>query len=115
MTFKLARVFFLVLFLVACGSVKADDGYKLWQRYEQVQDQAKLQAYRQAINELIVQGNSPTLTVAQQELQTALSGLLGQTVSSSQQVTKQNILVVGTPASSALVKDLGLTDRLSGW
>ncbi|WP_460880790.1 alpha-glucuronidase family glycosyl hydrolase [Pontibacter rugosus] len=64
------------------------------------------------MNELIVQGNSPTLTVAHQELQTALSGLLGQTVPSSQQVTKQNVLVAGTPASSALVKNLGLTDRL---
>ncbi|GAB3820829.1 alpha-glucuronidase family glycosyl hydrolase [Pontibacter rugosus] len=59
-----------------------------------------------------MQGNSPTLTVAHQELQTALSGLLGQTVPSSQQVTKQNVLVAGTPASSALVKNLGLTDRL---
>ncbi|MFD1188391.1 alpha-glucuronidase family glycosyl hydrolase [Pontibacter rugosus] len=111
------RKLFCLLLLLVClayhsEGTKADDGYKLWQRYEQVQDQAKLQVYRQAINELIVQGNSPTLTVAHQELQTALSGLLGQTVPSSQQVTKQNVLVAGTPASSALVKNLGLTDRL---
>lgn len=105
-------ILLLLLLFSASGRLLAEDGYKLWQRYEQVQDAGRLQSYRQAIQEIVVQGSSPTLAVAQKELQQGLSGLLGQAVPAVQQPTQQSILVAGTPASSALVKELNLTDKL---
>ncbi|PRY13863.1 alpha-glucuronidase [Pontibacter ummariensis] len=102
---------FLLLLSVINHSY-AEDGYRLWLRYDQVQDPAKLKAYRQAIQEVVVPGNSPTLSVAQQELKMGLSGLLGKPVPVSQKPSQRNTLVAGTPASSALIKDLGLGDKL---
>lgn len=90
----------------------AEDGCRLWLRYEQVQDAARLQAYRQAVHEIIIQGNSLTLLAAQKELQTGLNGLLGQATPAAQEPTQQNILLAGTPASSTLIKELNLTDKL---
>ncbi|ARS36455.1 alpha-glucuronidase family glycosyl hydrolase [Pontibacter actiniarum] len=110
---KPVSLLLLLLFLLSANHrLLAEDGYRLWQRYEQVQDAARLQAYRQALNELVVQGNSPTLTVAQQELQTGLSSLLGQPLAAVKSPTKQNILVAGTPSGSALVKELATAARL---
>ncbi|MBF9252579.1 alpha-glucuronidase [Pontibacter sp. 172403-2] len=103
----------LLLFLnLLSGRLMAEDGYRLWLRYDQVQDAARLQAYRQAVNEIIIQGSSPTLSAAQEELQTGLTGLLGQAIPAAQTPTQQNILVAGTPSGSALIKELNLTDKL---
>ncbi|AKD02269.1 alpha-glucuronidase [Pontibacter korlensis] len=108
---KICTVFVLLMILLGSHAF-AEDGYRLWQRYEQVQDASKLQAYRKAAGEIIIQGNSPTLKVAQQELEMGLNGLLGQAVPTTQQPTQQNILVAGTPSTSALIKELNLSDKL---
>ena len=111
---KKSLLYLLVLLLFSSASthVLAEDGYRLWLRYEQVQDAQTLHTYRQAIQELVIQGNSPTLTIAQEELQNGLSGLLGQRVQAIQKPTRQNILLAGTPAGSALIAKLNLTEKL---
>ena len=112
---KCKSVLLLLLLLVLTSfseKLMAEDGYRLWLRYEQVQDAARLQAYRQAVNEIIVQGSSPTLSAAQKELQTGLSGLLGQAIPAAQAPTQQNILLAGTPANSTLIKQLNLAEKL---
>lgn len=102
---------FILAFLLcsAAGNfLYAEDGYRLWQRYDQVQDAVRLQSYRQAISEIVLQGDSPTLLIAQKELTMGLSGLLAQPVTAVKQATRQAILVAGTPSGSALVKELSL-------
>src|SRR5690606_24545359 len=64
------------------------------------------------IGELIITGDSPTIAAARKELQTGLSGLLGQTVMVSKEPGQAQVLVAGTPASSALIKNAGIADRL---
>lgn len=107
-------LYLLVLLLLSSASphVLAEDGYKLWLRYEQVQDIQTLNTYRQAIQELVIQGNSPTLTIAQEELQNGLSGLLGQRVQVTQKPTRQNVLLAGTPTGSELIAKLNLAEKL---
>lgn len=102
----------LLLRVIAPQQLWAEDGYRLWQRYNLVQDAAKLAAYRQLIGELIITGDSPTIAAARKELQTGLSGLLGQTVMISKEPGQAQVLVAGTPASSALIKNAGIADRL---
>ncbi|RDV14709.1 alpha-glucuronidase [Pontibacter diazotrophicus] len=109
------RLFFilpLLLLFFVTDYLHADDGYRLWQRYDKIEDAAKLNGYQQALAEVVFEGNSPTLLVAQKELKDGLSGLLGKAVPVSQRITQAGAVVAGTPASSALIKSLGLENRL---
>ena len=105
---------YLLLLLLIQPAAFAEDGYRLWQRYDQIQDIRLLGQYRQLITQLVIEGSSPTLAVAQEELSKGLSGLLGKPISRSDKATKKGALIVGTPTSSALIKSLNLADRLKG-
>ncbi|MCJ8165318.1 alpha-glucuronidase [Pontibacter sp. E15-1] len=109
---RLAYLLPLLLLLLVPDCLHAEDGYRLWLRYDKVQDAARLQNYQQAIKEVVVEGSSPTLALVQQELRNGLSGLLGQQVPLAQRPTQAGAVVAGTPASSALIKTLALDDRL---
>lgn len=109
------RTVSFLLLLVAtliCYSTRAEDGYRLWLRYEKVTDASKLQAYKQAIGQVVVQGESPTLAAVQKELTGGLSGLLGQEITSAQNPGSKSILLAGTPTNSPLIKGLNLSDKL---
>jgi alpha-glucuronidase len=57
-----------------------EDGHELWLRYKLIDDATLLEAYRAAIQQIVLDANSPTLKVAQAELQRGLHGLLGKPV-----------------------------------
>lgn len=57
-----------------------EDGYDLWLRYKKIDNADLLQAYRHAIQHILVDGESPTLQVALAELQRALPALLDQDI-----------------------------------
>ena len=76
---------YLLLFFAANLLARAEDGYRLWLRYEPVADEALRAAYTQALGRVsfaLPEGRtwSPALTSAVSELQTGLSGLLGHKV-----------------------------------
>ena len=48
--------------------VFAEDGYRLWLRYDKIDDPGLLQLYRNQITGVFFAGNSPTLTVAKKEM-----------------------------------------------
>ena len=74
----LLRALWLVLILAALpATARAQDGYDLWLRYPQVNDAARLREYRATAASLLVDGSSPTLAAARDELMRGLSGLLG--------------------------------------
>lgn len=91
----------------------AEDGYRLWLRYEKVENPSLLKNYREAFSEVIVFGNSPTVTMAKEELRIGLNGLLGEQVLMSTSTTKESALVAGTPLNSELIASLNLDKRLS--
>lgn len=103
---------FLTCILVAQIAV-AEDGYEMWLRYHQVSDAKLLKNYRQQLSHLVVEGESPTLSVATTELQRGLEGLLGQQVSLSQQLARRGSLVLGTRENSPLIASLQLGERLA--
>lgn len=57
----------------------AEDGYRLWLRYDLITEINALQQYRKQITQLKVFGSSPGMLAAKKELQTGLGGLLGKT------------------------------------
>src|SRR5271170_2984634 len=86
-------LFAMVLALAA--PVRAEDGYALWLRYVKVSDSAKLEAYRQAITQVVVQSEvSPTVAAAGDELVNGLSGLLDERIEFSDSVTRDGAVVL---------------------
>lgn len=93
----------LSVLLGGSGPVLADDGYRLWLRYEQLPARS-LQIYRERIRSISVQGTSPTFDVIRRELKLGCSGLLGTPVEVNDRDDAS--VVVGTPQSSTLIRQL---------
>ena len=89
-----------------------ESGYELWLRYHLIQDRARLREYRAAIARLVVQGDSPTLAAARDELTRGLRGLLGIPLPLEAGVEGDGAVLAGTPASSPLIAGLPLADAL---
>jgi alpha-glucuronidase len=96
-----------VPFVLLCGllffaqSVKADDGYRLWLRYDQL---PSVDAYRQRIKSISVQGKTETFDAIRRELSAGCAGLLGTpTVVGDRDDAS---VIVGVPESSAFIRKL---------
>ena len=94
----------LLCVLVFASSARADDGYRLWLRYDQLPPGAT-NMYRERIKWIAVRGNSPTFDVIRRELSAACSGLLGTAVNVGDR--EDSSVVVGLPETSALIRKLG--------
>jgi alpha-glucuronidase len=68
-----------LLLLLKLSFIHAEDGYRLWLRYDRITDQRLLQQYRQTLASITFPANTPILTTARTELLTGLQGLLGET------------------------------------
>jgi len=77
------RTVILGLFLFSLSALQAEDGYRLWLRYDLIDNKALLQQYRNELSSVLFPATGPMLTAAKQELLTGLQGLLGQTPRSS--------------------------------
>ena len=74
---KIQLLFVLPLLVSINVSIKADDGYRLWLKYDLISNQEKLNEYRESIKTWVIEGNTPTIKAAEEELQMGLKGLLG--------------------------------------
>ena len=92
--------------LIALTPVKAEDGYEMWLRYTPVTDQQLLNDYKKNIHQLVVEGQSPQISIVINELERGLSGLLAKPVKQSAYKKRPGNLLVATPTSSALIRDL---------
>ena len=100
------------LLLLASRPARAEDGSELWLRYRQTSNPALLAEYRRALSSVAMSDATPTLKAARDELLLGLRGLLGRDVPLAPAAVSDGILVVGTPASSPLIKALGLEREL---
>ena len=83
------------------------DGSKLWLRYDPLGG-AAAERYRATLPQVAVAGRSPTARVIREELTRGLSSLLGIPV----EPAEHGPLVVGTPTTSPLVRDLNWSNDL---
>jgi len=112
MSISAARSFLLLLIIVTGSSCLAEDGYRLWLRYDPLQDAVKRKEYTSFIKYLVIEKTSPTLEVAEKELRLALGGLLEVNLSSSKVIGESGAIVLGTPETSATIRSLKLDDKL---
>ncbi len=111
--YRLAAIF-LLFFALNCGRavLLAENGYRLWLRYDRIDDQSVLNSYRKCITGWIVEGDSPILNSAAKELQEGFSGLLGMAVPGLKRISRDGIVLAGTPGTSRLISTL--TPDLAG-
>lgn len=76
---KLGLNWILVLLLYQLS--KADDGYRLWLKYDKIQNAGLIAVYRSQINSIrVIAPNTPVIQSAVQELKTGLKGLLNKEI-----------------------------------
>lgn len=113
--FSLRRLFLvMMLFLLAASArpANADDGYRMWLKYDAIEDAELLRSYREYITGLHINAeHSDLLASAARELDMGLSGLLARPLRSSRSPLRGTI-VAGTPESSAVIANLQLGDAL---
>lgn len=73
-------LFLFIVGLFTCSKLIAEDGYRLWLRYDRINNPALLTQYKKNIQVISVKGNSPTLDIIRTEIKNGLSGLLGSQV-----------------------------------
>lgn len=94
--------------------MNAEDGYRLWLRYDQLDD-AQREPYGSAWTHVVFNDRSPTLRAAKAELIRGLTGLLGRPPA-LESSPKGRSLVIGTARSlgpSASLRSLGVADAAS--
>ena len=101
-----------LIVLLALTVTWAEDGYRLWLRYDALPEQ-NVQQYRARVTAIVVSGKSPTLDAIRQELSIACEGLLKAPVPLGEVPRSDGALVVGTPASSRLIAGLRLERTLA--
>ena len=91
------------LLLVLTISTYAENGYRLWLRFDKINDAKVLQEYRINISGIEFNAPSPTLSVAKKELLNDLQSLLDKKITDQQIITDKSI-IAGTASSSAIIK-----------
>ena len=96
---------FLAGFLFGAPVLRAEDGYRLWLRYDQLPAQS-LSHYRQHLTSIAVVGESPVFNAIRAELTEGTKGLLGTTVKTDRDDSHASV-VIGTPETSKVIGKLG--------
>lgn len=97
----------LLLVIMVNALARAEDGYRLWLRYEPL-PHAMTARYKSDITRMVVTGSSATLNALREELVSGCSGLLGKTILTAQILDSDGAVIAGTPQSSALIARLNL-------
>jgi alpha-glucuronidase len=106
---KLVSVLF---FLLSFITVRADDGYKLWLRYDKINNVHLFNQYRDLTRSIYVEEGSPTLSIARNELKKGLEGLLDKQISLTGNIEKCS-LNIGKTSNKKIKSFLGKIDLTS--
>jgi len=108
---KKIRILVVISFTSLSFTLKAENGYDLWLRYYRITDTKILNNYRTLISGFIVNGNSPVIQSAKQEISNGLDGLLGRKLPDQKKIQDGSILI-GTSGSTPLLSSLNLKNEL---
>ena len=101
------------LVLGATSAAGREPGRDLWLRYPRIEDQALREAYARSASAIVVSTASPTGRLIAAELTRGLGGLLGADVPVVSSPAGPGAIVAGTPETSALIAQLGLSQALA--
>jgi alpha-glucuronidase len=98
---------FILLILIRSTAIQAEDGYRLWLRYERISNASLLQQYRDAFTSIHFTTGSPILRSAATELTAGLEGMLGASIPwqrGERPSATERCLTIGTPSSSTEIR-----------
>jgi alpha-glucuronidase len=104
----------LIIFCLVGASLRtqAEDGYRLWLRYDRIADSGKVREYKESIRAVVLNSQSATGSVIKQELGLALAGLLGENIPIEKDFRSSGTVLIGSPGSSPVIKSLKLENQL---
>jgi alpha-glucuronidase len=101
------KICFAVYFLIRGATLFVEDGYRLWLRYDKIDNPSLLQHYRNIISGIQFPTSSPTLIVAKRELVDGLEGLLGKklNVAETQNIASVRVGTFSMPLINSIIKN----------
>jgi alpha-glucuronidase len=97
------RLAFIILLSITSFHLRAEDGYRLWLRYDKIDDSQLLKQYRQQISGLKFKADGATLNAAYEELKNGLNGLLDKKILRQDGIENGSI-IAGTAESALEIK-----------
>jgi alpha-glucuronidase len=94
------------------NNIYAEDGYRLWLRYEKISNKKLLKDYSKSISGYFIEGSSNTLSAVKEELVNGLTGMLGKSPESLKSI-QSNAIIAANYNNSKLLKELNLNSKLS--
>jgi len=110
-TMKFRLPFYLLMTLALQNSF-ADDGYKLWLKFDKINDPVLLKTYSASITGLMVNQSTPVMSTAAMELKTGLTGLLGKDIPIVNALKNDGTIIAGTPSLIPLINKLLPSGRM---
>ena len=110
---RLNSLLILLIATSCCRNLYSEDGYRLWLRYDKIDNATLLEEYRNAAGQIVVEGTSPTMQAVRKEVELGLSGLLDIEITFADKPLPGNVLIIGTPSSSKMIKSLNINDKLN--
>jgi alpha-glucuronidase len=107
------NIFAAFLLLASALVAGAEDGYRLWLRYDKPADQQMLDAYSRQVTEICVPGLSPMCAAIREELELGISGLLGNSVPLVTNVARNGTVLVISCTNSPFVAGSPLQSEMS--
>jgi alpha-glucuronidase len=95
----------VIIGIILFNSAIAEDGYRLWLRYNLVDNPTLLQQYRQQITSISCPADNDKLVAAQDELQKGLSALLGRKIP-FQMTPVTGTIMMGLPSHLSFIRKL---------
>jgi alpha-glucuronidase len=103
---KTAGLMLFILMSLYPGELRAEDGYRLWLRYDREKDKNLITQYKVHATELVIESNDPVITAAREELQEGLKGLIGKKIPVRKKVSRDGAIIIGTPEGSSIIGGL---------
>jgi len=101
----------LLLFVICLATINSEDGYRLWLRYDKIDNQKLLEKYQAQLNGFYFEKNSSILNSAKEELQLGLTGLLGKEINEVENIS-DGVIIAGTHTNSSKIASLISEDQL---
>jgi len=102
---RIAAILIFVL-SIPLTAARADDGYRLWLRYDQITDRPYLKQCSRSFKSVMITADSKVLRAAGEELVSGLSGMTGRNIEIVGAPDRRGTVVAGTFGSSPLIDAL---------
>jgi alpha-glucuronidase len=92
------------------AGARAEDGSRLWLRYNRIAEATQLRSVRAAMTSIVMTPSTPTQRASADELLKGMRGLTGMDVPLTDSVRADGAVVAGTPRSSPVIARLPSSD-----